>query len=103
VYIIDLVRDSSPTKRLALTLATELRSAQVSCARHYSGGLIAIEGKKNHKKAIRTLTQRIAEHESKISLEYEKENPDEGLIRHWQTEIHAFEKGIQQAHKRLGD
>jgi len=37
--------DLSPTKRLALTLATELRSAQVSCARHYSGGLLAIEGK----------------------------------------------------------
>jgi len=60
-------------------------------------------GKKNHKKAIRTLTRRIAEHESKISLEYEKQNPDEGLIRHWQTEIRAFERGVQQAHKRLGD
>jgi len=60
-------------------------------------------GKKNHKKAIRTLTQRIAEHESKIILEYKKENPDQGLIRHWQTEIRAFEKGIEQAYKRLGD
>ncbi|MDX2214328.1 MAG: hypothetical protein SFY66_13645 [Oculatellaceae cyanobacterium bins.114] len=59
-------------------------------------------GKKNHKKAIRSLTQRIAEHQEKIRLEYEKDNPDEGLIAHWEKEIRAFEKGIQQAQKRLG-
>lgn len=59
-------------------------------------------GKKNHKKTIRTLTQRITEHQNKINLEYEKDNPDEGLIKHWQSEIRAFEKGIQQARKRLG-
>ena len=60
-------------------------------------------GKKNHKKAISSLTQRIAEHKNKIRLESEKENPDECLIRHWQNEIRAFEKGIQQAQKRLGN
>ncbi|MEB3182553.1 MAG: hypothetical protein VKL59_26485 [Nostocaceae cyanobacterium] len=59
-------------------------------------------GKKNHKKAIRSLTQRIAEHQEKIRLESEKDFPDEGLIRHWQKEIRAFEKGIKQARKRLG-
>ncbi|WP_293111971.1 hypothetical protein [Moorena sp. SIO4G3] len=59
-------------------------------------------GKKNHKKAIRSLNQRIAEHQEKIKLEYEKDFPDQGLIRHWETEIRAFEKGIQQALKRLG-
>ena len=59
-------------------------------------------GKKNHKKAIRTLSQRIAEHQEKIRLELEKDLPDEGLISHWETEIRAFEKGIQQARKRLG-
>ncbi|MBD2464159.1 hypothetical protein H6G89_24460 [Oscillatoria sp. FACHB-1407] len=59
-------------------------------------------GKKNHKKAIRSLTQRVAEHQEKIRLEYDKENPDEGLIAHWEKEIRAFEKGIQQAQKRLG-
>lgn len=51
-------------------------------------------GKKNHKKAIRSLTQRIAEHQEKIRLEYEKDIPDEGLIGHWKSEIRAFEKGI---------
>ncbi len=51
-------------------------------------------GKKNHRKTIRSLTQRIAEHESKIRLEYDQENPDEGLIRHWQSEIRAFEKAL---------
>ncbi|MEG4010077.1 hypothetical protein [Microcoleus sp. Pol12A6] len=48
------------------------------------------------------MNKRIAEHEEKIRLEYEKDFPDEGLIRHWESEIRAFEKGIQQALKRLG-
>lgn len=59
-------------------------------------------GKKNHKKAIRSLSQRIAEHLEKIRLELEEDFPDQGLIRHWESEIRAFEKGIQQAQKRLG-
>lgn len=59
-------------------------------------------GNKNHKKAIRSLTRRITEHQEKIRLEYQKDFPDEGLIRHWETEIRAFEKGIQQSLKRLG-
>jgi len=59
-------------------------------------------GNKNHKKTIRSLTQRILEHQEKIRLEYEKSNPNRGLIKHWEKEIRAFEKGIQQASKRLG-
>ncbi|MEH2236057.1 hypothetical protein [Nostoc sp.] len=50
----------------------------------------------------RSLNRRIAEHQEKIRLESEKDSPDRGLIRHWETEICAFEKGIQQALKRLG-
>lgn len=59
-------------------------------------------GKKNHEKSIRSLNQRITEHQVKISRELEKDYPDQGLIRHWQTEIRAFEKGIDKAIKRLG-
>jgi len=59
-------------------------------------------GKKNHKQAIRSLTKRIAEHHEKIRLESEQDFPDEGLIKHWEKEIRAFEKAIQQARKRLG-
>ena len=59
-------------------------------------------GKKNHRKTIRSLTDRILEHQEKIELELRREMPDKGLIRHWQKEIRAFEKGIQQANKRLG-
>jgi hypothetical protein len=59
-------------------------------------------GKKNHRKAIRSLVQRITEHQEKIRLELEQEHPDQGLITHWEKEILAFEKGIQQAQKRLG-
>ena len=58
-------------------------------------------GKKNHKKVIRSLMKRITEHQDKIRLELKKDFPDEGLIRHWESEIRAFEKGIQQARKRL--
>ncbi|BAZ31509.1 hypothetical protein NIES4074_39820 [Cylindrospermum sp. NIES-4074] len=59
-------------------------------------------GKKHHKKAIDSLTQRITEHQEKIKLELEKDFPDEGLIKHWNKEISAFDKSIQQALKRLG-
>jgi hypothetical protein len=59
-------------------------------------------GKRNHRKAIRSLTQRIEEHQEKIRLELERESPNQGLIYHWEKEIRAFEQGIQQAQKRLG-
>ncbi|MGB3494514.1 MAG: hypothetical protein WBA57_17430 [Elainellaceae cyanobacterium] len=59
-------------------------------------------GKRNHLKAIRSLEKRITEHLEKIRLEKQKERPDFGLIHHWEKEIRAFEKGIQQANKRLG-
>jgi peptidoglycan hydrolase CwlO-like protein len=62
----------------------------------------AIMGKKNYRKTIRSLQRRITEHEDKIELEQKKDLPDQGLIHHWQKEIRAFEKGIQQAQKRLG-
>ena len=58
-------------------------------------------GNQNHKKAIRSLQRRIAEHDDKINKELQKDYPDQGLIKHWQTEIRAFEKGVQQALKRL--
>ncbi len=59
-------------------------------------------GKSHFKKAILSLEARIAEHQEKIRLELNKEFPDQGLINHWQKKIKAFEKGIQQALKRLG-
>ena len=59
-------------------------------------------GNKNHKKAIKSLEKRIIEHQNKIKTELLRENPDRGLIKHWQIEIKAFEKGIQRALKRLG-
>ncbi len=59
-------------------------------------------GKSHFKKAILSLQGRIAEHQEKIRLELKKDYPDQGLIKHWQKEIKAFEKGIEQALKRLG-
>ena len=58
-------------------------------------------GTQNHTKALRSLQRRIAEHEDKINKELQKDYPDQGLIKLWQTEIRAFEKGVQQALKRL--
>ncbi|MEH2394382.1 MAG: hypothetical protein V7K21_22900 [Nostoc sp.] len=59
-------------------------------------------GNKHHKKAIESSTLRITEHQEKIKLESEKSFPDEGLIKHWEKEIRAFDKAIQQVRKRLG-
>ncbi len=59
-------------------------------------------GKKNHRKTIRSLQRRIEEHREKIRLERQRDFPNLGLIRHWEVEISAFDKGIQQANKRLG-
>ncbi|OKH16955.1 hypothetical protein [[Limnothrix rosea] IAM M-220] len=59
-------------------------------------------GKRHFKKAIVSLQARIDEHQVKIKTELEKDLPDQGLIHHWQKEIAAFQKGIQQAKKRLG-
>ncbi len=33
----------------------------------------------------------------------ENDSRAKGLIRHWETEIQAFEEGIQRAKKRLGE
>ncbi len=59
-------------------------------------------GKKHHKKAIDSLTQRITEHQEKIRLESDKDFSDYNLIKHWEKEIRAFNKARQQARKRLG-
>ena len=61
----------------------------------------SLMGKKNHEKSIRSLNQRIVEHQEKVSRELEKDFPDQGLIRHWQKKICAFETGIDKAQKRL--
>jgi len=53
-------------------------------------------GKKNHKKAIRSLNRRIAEHQEKIRLEYEKDSPDDGLIRLWKRKFVALRKGFNK-------
>ncbi|PHM08598.1 hypothetical protein CK516_19840 [Nostoc sp. 'Peltigera malacea cyanobiont' DB3992] len=61
-----------------------------------------VNATKHHQKAIESLAQRITEHQEKIRLKSEKSFPDEGLIKHWEKEIYAFDKAIQQGRKRLG-
>jgi hypothetical protein len=63
----------------------------------------AAMGKKEQRKKIRTLEQRIREHGTKILVERARAQPDEGRIRHLDTEIRAFRDGIERARKRLGE
>ena len=47
--------------------------------------------------------QRIREHGTKILVERARAQPEEGRIRHLETEIRAFRDGIERARKRLGE
>jgi hypothetical protein len=58
-------------------------------------------GKKELRKKMRTLDERIREHEGKILVERELDHPNEGRIRHWEAEMRAFRSGIDRARKRL--
>jgi len=60
-------------------------------------------GRKELRKKVRTLNQRIREHEAKILVERGLERPDEGRIRHWEAEIRAFRRAIDRAQRRLGE
>jgi hypothetical protein len=44
----------------------------------------------------------IDEHQNKIDNELSKASPDEGLIKHWQSEIRGARKSIARYSRRLG-
>ena len=58
-------------------------------------------GKRALRKRVESLLKRIEEHQLKIQIEAAKEVVDDGLIRHWQAEIDAFEISVERAKKRL--
>ena len=60
-------------------------------------------GKRRYRRKKASLEARIEEHRDKIAREQRKAAPDVGLIRHWEREIAAFQAGIEQAQKRLGE
>ena len=41
-------------------------------------------------------------HQGKINHELKASNPDEGLIKHWQSEIRGARKSIARYKRRLG-
>jgi hypothetical protein len=43
----------------------------------------------------------IDEHQGKIDKELSKPSPDEGLLRHWQSEIRGARKSIARYTRRL--
>ena len=59
-------------------------------------------GKKELRKRVRSLEQRIQEHGTKILVERARPRPDAGRVRHWEAEIRAFRGAINRARKRLG-
>jgi len=59
-------------------------------------------GKARYRRKVESLEARLREHLEKIAKEKQKTVPDEGLIRHWQREIEAFQDGIHRAQKRMG-
>lgn len=58
-------------------------------------------GKRALRKRIESLIGRVQDHEIKIRREMEKETPNQGLISHWEAEISAFQKNIENARRRL--
>jgi len=60
-------------------------------------------GKRRYCRKKASLEARIEEHREKIAREQRKAAPNVELIRHWEREIAAFQAGIEQAQKRLGE
>jgi len=58
-------------------------------------------GKKEFLKQIKSLQERITEHELKIKSEQQKPIHDLNMIKYWQREIEAFKNAISKAEKRL--
>jgi hypothetical protein len=54
-------------------------------------------GKRALKKRINSLLRRMREHKLKIKREMARLNPDTFLINHWEAEIKAFQKSIENA------
>jgi hypothetical protein len=54
-------------------------------------------GKRALKKRILSLITRVRDHEDKILMEKGKSIPNQGLIRHWEAEISAFQHSIANA------
>lgn len=58
-------------------------------------------GRKEFLKQIKSLQDKIREHETKINSEQHKMIPDLNRIKYWQKEIDAFKNAIRRAEKRL--
>lgn len=58
-------------------------------------------GRKEFLKQIKSLQEKIREHEAKINSEQQKMIPDLNRIKYWQKEIDAFKNAISRAEKRL--
>lgn len=58
-------------------------------------------GNRRYRRQEQSLMEQIQEHKAKVATELAKDRPNVGLVRHWESEIRAFEAGIGRARKRL--
>jgi hypothetical protein len=65
------------------------------------GGLHNMSVTKAEKKRIGTWKHRIEEHQQKIQDEKVKDQPNWGLVQHWEKEIAGWEKQIAHRERRL--
>jgi hypothetical protein len=56
---------------------------------------------KTLKESIGSLERRVASHQEKVRLERLKDNPQQGPIKHWPTEIAAWESRMARLKHRL--
>ncbi len=57
--------------------------------------------KRQPHKVMRSLRKQIAEHQEKIMQEQRLDNPNIGLVRHWQQEIRAFTIQLERLENRI--
>jgi polyhydroxyalkanoate synthesis regulator phasin len=56
---------------------------------------------KENRKILRGLERQIAHHNEKIAEEMKRHNSDEGLIRHWQSEVRSWTVRVTRLKRRL--
>ena len=79
------------------------RALRALTAKGSTAARCACMGKKELRKRIRHLAQRVQEHREKIQREQARPKPNEGAVRHWEAELKAFLESINRARKRLGE
>lgn len=63
--------------------------------------MIVVGRNKKLRKKITGLEEQVSKHREKIEEEKKKPQPDKGVVTHWEAEIRALQKQIEQIRCRL--